>query len=688
MKRTPIAANACHLVLAFVLFLTSCVKEIDEYNPSSNSAGTITDINQLQAPPGFNYSLEKRVSLQVSLKTNTNAPLANVKIQVLTGMPANKGRVVYSGCTNTSGLVNTNLTIPRTTNSLIIRTAFPGIPDYTVLNVNTGTIQVTLGGSNPQPLRISANAASNPSGWRSATLPALRFMGTWDAEGVPDYLTTTRDQMDASFLNRINASLPESEPVPVRHPGYLAGTVAKNIAISQTTDVWMTFVHEGSVFKNTIGYYKYHKNNPPSGASQINVINVVFPNVSYINSGGGLVSGDKVYLGTFGPDTMIGFVLLPNGYNPAVGTVSGAGSPFYSNEVLNPENDPGQRIHTVQFWDQNEQKMVIGFEDTNRNSGSDDDFNDVIIAITANPAASIQVPATLRTATPVDTDGDGVNDDDDDYPTDPDLAFNNYYPGDSIFGYLAYEDLWPYRGDYDMNDLLVGYRFNTITNSSNDVKEIQSKIFVKAAGGSYQHGFGIALPVPGYFVESVNGPIYSENYITNTPNGTEAGQNEAVIVVFDNSNTVAPRPSGFYVNTEPGSPIINSDTIRLAIRFVAGIPPVTVGNPPYNPFLISNKRRGYEIHLPDKPPTTLADPALFNTGQDRSNPSLGVYYKTDRNLPWSINVPGPFQIITEKTPINNAYLHFTTWAESGGTLYPDWYEDKPGYRDLNKILNR
>jgi len=35
----------------------------------------------------------------------------------------------------------------------------------------------------------------------------------------------------------------------------------------------------------------------------------------------------------------------------------------------------------------------------------------------------------------------------------------------------------------------------------------------------------------------------------------------------------------------------------------------------------------------------------------------------------------------EKQEIINGYLHFADWAESGGTQYPDWYKDLPGYRD-------
>ncbi len=57
-----------------------------------------------------------------------------------------------------------------------------------------------------------------------------------------------------------------------------------------------------------------------------------------------------------------------------------------------------------------------------------------------------------------DADGDGVPNDEDDYPNDGDRAFDNYYPANGP-GTLAYEDLWPGKGDYDFNDLVLDYRF-------------------------------------------------------------------------------------------------------------------------------------------------------------------------------------------------------------------------------------
>ena len=54
-----------------------------------------------------------------------------------------------------------------------------------------------------------------------------------------------------------------------------------------------------------------------------------------------------------------------------------------------------------------------------------------------------------------DTDNDGVADEDDDYPSDPYRAYNNYYPAQGVYGTVAFEDNWPNKADYDFNDLVV-----------------------------------------------------------------------------------------------------------------------------------------------------------------------------------------------------------------------------------------
>jgi len=286
-----------------------------------------------------------------------------------------------------------------------------------------------------------------------------------------------------------------------------------------------------------------------------------------------------------------------------------------------------------------------------------------------------------------DTDGDGIPDNDDFYPSDPARAFDNYFPaaGD---GSLAFEDLWPGQGDYDFNDLVVDYRFKAVTNASNKVTEIYGTFIIRAIGAGLSNGFGFQLPGTTLLSSdiAVDGYKFRENYITLNLNGTEANQEKVTIIVYDNVNKIMPATAGSFVNVVPGKPYITPDTTVINMTFTQNKYTLNdVGLFDFNPFLIINKERGKEVHLPDYPPTTLVNMEYFNTGQDDSDPATGRYYKTSTNLPWGINIVSHYQYTIENRQITSGYLVFATWAESSGTLYPDWYIDTPGYRNEANI---
>jgi LruC domain-containing protein len=671
--------------------LTSCLKEIDEYETPSPSSNPVNDMSELLVPDNFDYTVDKNYQITLKLKANDDSPLSGVVVRILDDASENSGNELFKGATNANGELVANLKVAKGKTEVFINSEMPGIPDDIIASLTGTSTSITIGGSNPQRLSCYDKGENSHSfesnNFRANAVPTKKYLSTWNTLGVPANLATPRDVISSSFLQRINNSLPDKKSVPAYHPTYLSSTANSTTLITQKADIWMTFVHEGSANRNTIAYYAYNKNNPPKTAADINFINVVFPNLSFVNSGGGLVSGDKVYLGSFGPDTVLGFVMLTNAYNRNSYTVGIGASQFYSNPELNPETNVNNRKHIVALWDLPTQKMVIGFEETNR-AGGDNDFNDAIYYLTSSPANAIYTRNVVNTIAPNDSDGDGIADASDDYPNDINLAFNSYYPSKATYGHLAFEDLWPYRGDFDMNDLIVGYRYNTIKNSGNDVMAVQSSIYVKAVGGSYQNGFGFELPVNPSDVSMVIGQSLKDGYINLNGNATEAGQNKAVVIAFDNALNLAPRPGGFYVNTESGSPVVQSDTINVTTWFNHPIPSSTIGSAPFNPFMISNKRRGYEIHLPNNPPTTLASSALFNTGNDKTNTSTGRYYLSDKNLPWALNIPAAFPIVIEKNQIIKGYLKFQPWCQSGGTSYNDWYVNNTGYRDPNKLLFR
>lgn len=263
----------------------------------------------------------------------------------------------------------------------------------------------------------------------------------------------------------------------------------------------------------------------------------------------------------------------------------------------------------------------------------------------------------------------------------------NLYPATGP-GTLAFEDLWPGKGDYDFNDLVLDYQFEIQGDFTNHVVSLVGTFTIKAFGAALENGFGFQLPATVDQTKlSVNGSRLTEGFIQLNSRGLEKGQDKATIIVFDNTFTQMQHPGiGIGVNTDPDAPYVEPVTIVISMNFEPGtttLNDLNIGN--FNPFLIVNKVRGHEIHLPNYLPTVKADPSFFGKWEDASRPQQGKYYVTANNLPWGINLYQSFDYPKEKRDITQAYHKFVPWAVSGGIQFPDWYRNLPGYRNEQLI---
>ena len=286
-----------------------------------------------------------------------------------------------------------------------------------------------------------------------------------------------------------------------------------------------------------------------------------------------------------------------------------------------------------------------------------------------------------------DSDGDGIINQLDEFPDDPEAASATYTPSELGWGTLAYEDLWPSKGDYDFNDLVVKYRFMLIENADNEVVRVVAKFQVKAIGASYHNGFGFKMGLDPSYISEVTGYNITDNVVTLNSKGLESGHNDgSIIIVFDDAfDNLGVKTAGF-VNTEASQTEIVAPEIEITIELEDPISASLIGSAPFNPFVFINGERGRELHLADYEPTDLADLDLFNTIHDDSDVPNDVYYRTYNNLPWAINIMHEFRQPVEKSPINQGYNHFNSWSVSGGKQYKDWYKDNAGYRNVNKLF--
>lgn len=220
-------------------------------------------------------------------------------------------------------------------------------------------------------------AVTKPVAFTSTTYQNL---GTFDSAGTPAYLVTPRDVISADLQLYIKNTLVEKSDLRTTNPELLTTKAIADIAIIQPSDVVITFVSQLTTSSNALAFYTYPTNTPPASAKDIQIITYVFPS---IGTGTKLKAGDKVKIGRFEAGTSIGFVLMKGAWDAASKTLDNSAVHFCSNDVLNPEVDPNLKKHAVLINYPIEQKVLIGFENTDRTSSQcDHDFNDVVIYAT------------------------------------------------------------------------------------------------------------------------------------------------------------------------------------------------------------------------------------------------------------------------------------------------------------------
>ncbi|MFD0751078.1 LruC domain-containing protein [Mucilaginibacter calamicampi] len=681
-------------MLVVLTVLTACKK--NSVNPDKDGSDNLTKI----APDGFNFATTQNINLSLALKAPNGDALRGVVVSIYSPANTAEGAAIYKGVTDNNGNLVAQVTAPAGIKQIVIDPAYVGLMRYAKANINGTSVTAVIGGSAlfsgdivAEPIADQSGSSSGqtvlaaggiafayPSPYTSTTDAVLNITEQPLSYGVPKYLLPANDVISASLLTFVNASLPE-KPLATTHPEYLSSSAVSTLKVTAKSDVWVTFVADGAANLNTLAYYTYKTGTPPASEADITNATIVFPNSSAYGSGGGLKPGNKVKLGTFEAGTSIGFILIGNAWTGK--GINTGNAKYYSDAKLNPETKAELKKHSVVLYDDVNKLTLIGFEDVNRETGSDNDFNDLVFYATSNPITGISkdnIPVIDKGG---DTDGDGVLDAFDDYPNDASRAYNYYYPFKDGFTNVAFEDNWPSKGDYDMNDLVVKYRLSMQLNAKNEVVFMAVDVNALAVGASFKNGFGIKFAIPASDVKSVTGQKLISNYIKLGANGVEEGQTDLVVIPFDNTDAVLKNfDDSYFVNTKAEKNKVTPSTSTVSVTFAN---PVPVAYALYiNPFLIRNGQRGYEVHLPNSTPSKKADLNLLGTADDKGKKDgTKYYYLSKENWPWAISFNDSFTYPAEQVKITDAYLHFAEWAGSNGTLFTDWYYNTgAGYRAL------
>jgi len=622
------------LILVFLLPLLMWFSQgcFQTNNNDDDDTDWQEEMNGLNIPNSFNYETFRAINIEVKLPFTVDYSEYRGTVNILTAPESLGGVLLFTGAANSDGVLQISMNVPSYLEEVYVYTSLGS----GTLNLLTGVFEK---GVNVDVIDIGSGIDTMPPR-DTAEVFFLKDGNRVQAFGVP---SSGRSMIIPNLVQ--NGGFDENN----------FGLIQEWSSPMQVDGKWhVTYAHRNSVSRyNYEGDYVCKLNRSYGDGISGGVAQL-------INASRGdriTFSADVRIQGSINNNNRLWLFLIPR-------NASGASISYYSVEIFPMNTITGWRNYTVAAT------MPVGTTTCQ------------VLFWAWDYGGAILYDNAFVTGPVSDSDGDGVDDEDDDYPDDPLRAYNIYYPARNTFGSLAYEDNWPGRGDYDFNDFVVDYHYHQVTNAYNQLVDLFGRFVVRAIGASYTNGFGVMLGMQPSQVGNVSGISLVDGYITLLANNTEAGQEKATIIITDNAFTQLPHPGGgIGVNTTPGQTYVEPDTMEISVFLEEPVALATVGYPPYNPFIIVDQVRGREVHLPDYQPTSLANPAYFGTEHDDSNPSAGRYYKTMNNLPWGINLTTEFDYPVEKAVIIQAYLRFADWAESSGSLYSDWYLNLDGYRN-------
>lgn len=618
----------------------------------------------------FDFSTEQSVTVNV----NYNVPIgAIIEFEAFTENPMyvdDNGSYLKKdnvqpfiiGHTDKNGAFSMDVVLPAFASEVYVYTPMIGVSTLMSGKISNGTVTVETAAAVKSKGLATRAQKKYWTNWKEQTL-SWKTINEWDANGKLTSATKQKD-IDGEILNIINETLSEKHKTWIVENQLAYVTIPKESVVNLYS-VW----NKSDNRNNVLAYYTFKDGemdipslapgNEEANAKAVekfmkdvneNRLVIAYPN---LGDGGGLKSGDGIqlkywdgekFVENFPAGTKIGFVLLADAWKN--NTIAKTTNAVYSERNFNSYNMGGtvlgQRIHTATF--KANDNVVLAFEDlpwNENDTNNSGDFKDNVFVVDVNDPAF----------------PDGFD------PEDPDAnaVMNN--------GVLAFEDEWPFKGDYDMNDVVISYSSKTFQPANNQFLRSEEKFVLENNGAEYHNAFGFTIPLV------MNSSIESIEVVSSYTcdgqgwsNKDKASENPQVML-FDDLQKVA-KGTEFVVKIKYKG---ENGVMGNNQMFAPHNPYIVIRQKDTDPDYLSDNRR--EVHLVGYKPTPKADMSLFHTGDDLSVPANNLYYVSDANYPFAINLAGvnSFKLPSEKQNIGKKYSQFDMWYSTNGAEYKDWY---------------
>ena len=634
---------------------TGC-SETDYYDPNFNKSRF----------PAETYDFGFATRNEIKLSVNYNASGFKTLIEIydenpLTESNAKKEGVqpIYAAYTDDDSKFEGTMYIPSALKEVYLYTNRWGLPLCVKIEAGTNGFVYDAAASS-QKTPVKANRVQKKSALLNYfigeqapyTLQGrtdnLYSLCKWDVNGgmiydgfglpsdfTPNYITKTEKikGVPTGELSKRVQDLFQNYPGP--NSDLLRDADITNIKVVKEGTLDFVFLSELAAYNNSVGYYYYEEGQAPQTDEDFRNMKkyMIFPNVtvegSYLDP---IYTGSTVRLKYFGkdgnqpatdkfpPKTVVGWFIISDGFAPRYNSKMPILNYSYFRNVFFSNDSEQHNKRFVSVVDKATDIVVLGCEDQFNPDTNTEDYCDVLFFVKSDDG---------------ELDNEGK-------PEIPPGGGDIETGKEVIEGTLAYEDIWPTGGDYDMNDVAIEYTRELIFDSKNNVSQVKEtfKPVQKEDAATFNNYFV-------YRANNLGQVTLPENCII---------ESETNSIVFTQSVKQWTNQKVSVVRTFDGR--LNKDELKKD----------------FDPYIIVNSystKNRKEVHLPKQEPTSFADNHLNYTKDD------AYYMKADGTYPFAIDIPVlNFKLTKETIRIDDKteYPKFRSWADSYGAKDQDWYK--------------
>lgn len=240
-----------------------------------------------------------------------------------------------------------------------------------------------------------------------------------------------------------------------------------------------------------------------------------------------------------------------------------------------------------------------------------------------------------------------------------------YYPSSQTYYVVSYEDLYPLKGDYDFNDLVVAYQVGLGMDSYGDVAVIRGNGYLLARGAAYDHDWHLRIQLPEWAVGSATNALYSVGSYTPMSgfprNSTVQGSMDLALV--EHVAAIYADGESTYVNTFEYQSLVQGPKFDFQVELETTVSVTNIGTAPFDPYIYVHDTN-YEIHLVDK------QPALSYS----NNTLQGLNtFRDDAGYPFALVLPDNWQPPLAAIDMGLAYPSFVDFVLSNGANNTQWF---------------